>query len=172
MGYENSAGLGVRNHYGPREIVEKFGGEVSTSGLTKEAEWVFDYDDLPVYGTGGEMEVTLPAGAFIVSAKIEVLTAFAGAGTETYNLGLNSDASTAIDADGIDAAVAIGALTAGAWIDCDGALVGASIGAAAGQLVVVASAGTVTAGKARLIVEYEESNTDGSTRYTAGGVKG
>jgi hypothetical protein len=169
MGYENSAGLAVRNFYGPRTIVEKFGGEVSTSGLTKEAEWVFSYNDLPVVNATGEMELSIPAGAFISSAKLEVLDAFVG-GT-SYNIGLYESDGTEIDADGIDAGVLTAALIAGAWIDCNGALVGASIGSAAGQLVVAAT-GTFTAGKARLLVEYEDSNTDGTGNYVAGGVKG
>lgn len=156
----------VRNHYGPRKIKD-FGGEKSTSGTTKELEVTFTYDSLPIFGTG-EMESLIPAGAFIKRSELFVIEAFTG-GT-SYNIGLYTQAGVAIDADGIDAAVATAALTAGAVIKNDGALVGAAIGANAGQ-VVVAATGTYTAGKARLLIEYVEAEDDGSGRYVAGGTK-
>lgn len=168
MTYSTASGLGVRNHYGPRAIDEKFGGETTTSGNSKECEWIFTYDDLPTYGTG-EMEVLIPANAFIKEARIEVLEAMTGT-TGTLTLGFHEQDGTAIDADGIDAAVAQATLVANAWVVCDGALVGASIGSAAGQLVAT-TGGTVTGGKFRVIVEYEDPADDASGRYTAGGTK-
>lgn len=140
----------IRNHYGERKVIEKFGGNPITSGTTEEAVWEFSYDDLPTYSTG-EMEKYIPANAFIKSSHLEVIEAFTG-GT-SYNFGLYQGDGTVIDADGIDAAVATAALTANAWIVNDGALVGAAVGAADGQLTVAAT-GTFTAGKARLIIEY------------------
>jgi hypothetical protein len=115
-------------------------------------EYTFSYDDLPVNGLD-ELILRVPANAVIKSAHIRVLTAAAG-GT-SYDFGLYQPDGTVIDADGIDAAVATAALTAGAHIACDGALIGASIGADAGQLVVAAT-GTFTAGKFQVVLELEE----------------
>lgn len=154
-GWANSTDV-VRNHYGEQAVNEKFGGQNTTSGLTKEIELIFSYDDLPTFGTG-ELETLIPANAFIKTSKLEVITAFAG-GT-SYNLGLYEQDGTVVDADGIDAGVLLAALTpAGAWIDNNGALVGAGLGSAAAQIVVAAT-GTFTAGKARLVIEYYDSKT-------------
>lgn len=173
MSFENSAGLSVRNHYGPRSIDEKFGGEVTTAGNLKEVEWVFSYDDLPAAVATLDMEAMIPAKAYIRNAYLEVLTAMAGS-VGTLTLGLEEqDGTTAIDADGIDVAVAQAVLIANAVIACDGALVGGAtnIGNSNGYLVAT-TGGTVTAGKFRLVVEYEDGHADGSGNYTAGGTKG
>ena len=147
---DSNGGDVVRNHYGERAVSEKFGGQVSTSGKTKEMSWTFSYDDLPSYGQG-KMEVAIPANAIIKAAYIKVKTAFAG-GT-SYNFDLYEADGTVIDADGIDSGVLVAALSDNAWIVCDGALVGATIGSAAGQLTIAAT-GTFTAGEAEVFVEY------------------
>ena len=173
MGFENSAGLSNRNHYGPRTIDdEKFGGEVTTSGNDKQVEWVFDYDDLPSGTSGLEMETYIPAKSYIKRAYLEVLTAMAGT-SGTLTMGLEQRDGTAIDADGIDAAVAQAALVANAVIACDGALVGGTVNTGANDgVLVVTTGGTVTAGRFKLVVEYEDGHVDGSGRYTgAGGTK-
>jgi len=167
MGYENSAGLGVRNHYGPKLMNEKFGGITTTGGAVKQAEWVFSYDDLPVNGTG-DMEALIPAGSYINKAWIEVVTAMAGT-SGTLTVGLEEPDGTIIDVDGIDVAVAQAALVANAWIDCNGALVDSGIGVDA-QLLV-STGGTVTAGEFRVVVEYIQGDKDNSGRYTAGGTR-
>ena len=167
MGYENSAGLGVRNHYGPKAIKD-FGGQVSTSGMEKELSIVFDWDDLPVVSLL-DMEPQIPAGSYIKSAQLEVLEAMTGT-LGTWDIGLYEPDGTVVDLDGIDVAVAQAALVADAWIACDGALIGTGIGV--DSQVVVAEGGTVTAGKARLIIEYIQGDVDGTGNYVAGGVKG
>lgn len=169
MGFENSAGINARNYYGPREIESKFGGEHTSSGLSKTVEWIFDYNDLPDNNSTGEMEVLIPAYAYIKSASIDVITAMTGT-SGTLTVGLQQADGTEIDNDGIDAAVAQAALTIGNTIVCDGALVGADIGAAAGQLVAT-TGGTVTGGRFRVLIEYVDHKDDGSGRYTAGGTK-
>lgn len=117
-------------------------------------EFVWAFDDLPAEGLD-QLIQRIPANARITSATLRVITAFAG-GT-SYNIGLFEEDGTVIDADGIDAAIALTAIDAiGETVDCDGALVGntAGIGTAAGS-VRIAATGTFTAGKASLIVEYE-----------------
>jgi hypothetical protein len=148
MALENSAGINVLNHYGPRDVDASKGGQAKSTGQIKRAEWQFDYSDLPTYGSTN-LEFAIPANATIVSSKWITGTAWAG-GT-SLNVGLYQGDGTVIDADGLDAAIT--PTTAGAVIDGNGALVGATIGANAGELTVAAT-GTYTAGTATVIVEY------------------
>ena len=167
MGFESSAGLGVRNHYGVREIVDSFGGQTSTGGFIKTAEWVFDWDNLPVNGLG-QMEAIIPAGSTIVSSTLEVITAMAGT-LGTLDVGLEEPNGTVINTTGLDVAVAQAVLVANASIPGNGALIGTAIGVDA-QLLITGG-GTITAGKFKVTVEYHQGDKDGSGRYTAGGVK-
>ena len=148
MAYENSAGINVLNHYGPRGKDAKWGGQAKSTGQIKRAEWQFDYSDLPTYGSTN-LQFAIPANATIVSSKWITGTAWAG-GT-SLNVGLYQGDGTVIDADGLD--VGITPTIAGAVIQGDGVLVGKTIGANAGELTVAAT-GTYTAGTATVIVEY------------------
>jgi len=148
MAYENNAGINVLNHYGPRDRDAKWGGQAKSTGQVKRAEWQFDYSDLPTYGSTN-LQFAIPANATIVSSTWITGTAWAG-GT-SLNVGLYQGDGTVIDADGLDAAIT--PTTAGAVIEGNGALVGATIGANAGELTVAAT-GTYTAGTATVIVEY------------------
>jgi hypothetical protein len=148
MGYESNTGLGVVNHYGPRDTDSSKGGVAKSTGKVKRVEYSFSYDNLPTYGSSN-LEVALPANATVLSSTWVTGTAWAG-GT-SLNVGLYQSNGTVIDADGLDAAIT--PTTAGAVIVGNGALVGASIGAAAGE-VTVAATGTYTAGTAKLIIEY------------------
>lgn len=97
----------------------------------------------------------IPAGSYITAASLVVKTAAAGGTSVT--IGLVNAAGSAIDADGIDAAVATADLAANKAVACDGALVGgtATVGAAEGFVSVTVS-GTFTAGEALLLIEYIE----------------
>lgn len=189
MSYENSAGLGVRNHYGPKLMSEaqKFGAEVSTSGKVKQAEWVFSYDDLPDPANLA-MEAYVPDGAVILEASIQVITAFAG-GT-SYDIGLQQNDGTEIDNDGLWDALLLaeinaideysdsnqhtgtnsGTLVAGGPIDAEAEASHTPI--AEDGYLTVAATGTFTAGKARVLISYVDPNRDQTGNYTAGGVKG
>ena len=144
---------GVRNNYGPQTTQDKFPAVLNTRGYVKEMVVDFNYDDLPVDSADGAVVLEIPADSLIVSSRLHVKTAAAG-GT-SYTIGLTQSDGTAIDADGFHtAAQAVTAnLTEDAWLIGGGALVGATTGAAAGQIDVVAT-GTFTAGSYRLIVEY------------------
>ncbi len=142
-------------HYGAREIEDllpsKYAGALGAQTLA----YTFSFDDLPVAGLD-EAILRIPARGRIKRATLRIITAFAG-GT-SYNFGLEQEDGTVIDADGIDAAVALTAIDGiGDVVLCDGALVASlvGIGANAGQLVVAAT-GTFTAGKAILEIEYDE----------------
>jgi hypothetical protein len=98
-------------------------------------------------------EAFIPAGAVITRAYFVVDTAFTSGGSATLSIGTKQAAGTNIDADGIDATVAVAALAANAVIDCDGALVP---GQATADSYIMFTYGTAafTAGAGRLIVEY------------------
>jgi len=156
MSWYNDDGLYVR--FGTEKTVPALGGENSTEGQIRRVNIDFEFSDLAATGTEkiiGE-GVVIPSGVFLKSATLEVLEAFAGA-TATLTLGLiDTDRTTAWDADGIDAAIAVTAIDAiGDTIACDGALVGTVLSNSVGGYVT-ATEGTAafTAGKARLTLEY------------------
>jgi hypothetical protein len=158
MGFEIGAIRGVASHYGVRTTNGKFGAQESTkNGLVKSAVWDFVYNDLPSAGTNA-LQFVIPAGASIVSAKLYVDVAFTSTSATTdLDIGLFTSGGVAIDADGLITAAnatqtTIG--TAGNVITGTGALVGASIGATAGELVVTPTVNDLTAGKGRIVVEY------------------
>ena len=116
------------------------------------------------------MEAVIPAYAHVMNAQIEVISAMTGT-TGTMTLGLEEADGSVIDVDGIDIAVAQAALVSKAVIECDGALVGATLLNTPGQLLV-STGGTVTGGRFRVVIEYRQTDQDASGNYTAGGVKG
>jgi hypothetical protein len=73
MSFENSAGLGVSNHYGPRNV-GGFDAVKKTSGLTYEAVINFDGDDLP-------LKLVVPAGAIVTNVKDDFATGTASVAT-------------------------------------------------------------------------------------------
>lgn len=156
MGFETDAKRGVLNHYGPRTVNQKFGGEVDDE-VIKTAAWTFSYNDLPA-GATNKLGMSIPAYAKILSARLEILTGFTSTSTTTdLDIGLEQADGTDIDLDGlITAAQATQTViaTRGNFVTGTGALVGASIGAAAGELVVTPTVADLTAGKARVVVQY------------------
>jgi hypothetical protein len=158
MGFEIDGKRGVANYYGVRTTNGKFGGQQSTkNGIIKSAVWDFDYNDLPAQGSNG-LQLSIPANATIVSAKLYVDVAFTSTSTTTdLDVGLYQAGGTVIDADGLITVAeatqtAIG--TAGNVVTGAGALVGKTIGAAAGELKVTPSVDDLTAGAGRIVVEW------------------
>jgi len=136
--------------FGVLPAKDKFGSEVESSGLLKELRWKFDFDGLPVGSTAGDTAIRIPLGKEIISGRIVVITAMAGS-SGTLTVGVNqADGGGAIDADGIDVAVAQAALIADAVIAADGALIGTKL-AEDGQLICT-TGGTVTAGSFEVIL--------------------
>lgn len=155
-GFENSAGLGVLNFYGPRTTEGKYGGRVDDD-VIKVASWTFTYDKLPTYGSDN-LEMSIPANAKILSAYLEIITPFTSTSTLTdLQVGLYTSAGVAIDAAGLVTAAnadqtAIG--TQYKLITGTGSLVGATIGTTAGEVVVAPTVADLLTGKARLVVRY------------------
>jgi hypothetical protein len=157
--HTNADGLQVQ--HGEQDVARVGGVDAPSKRLVVD----FVFDDLPSFtadlnnnGTkngffGGDANV--PAGAFITNAYIVVTTAFAG-GT-SYNIGLYDSAGSALDVDGIDAAVATAALAANKAVVCNGASVGGTVTEASDGFIVIAATGTYTAGAAKLVIEYIET---------------
>lgn len=144
---------GRQKFYGPAERNQKWGAKVAKHGSIVEVEYEFTYADLPAADDGNAMNIVIPAHSLLLDAYTKVGTAWVG-GT-SLNIGLVQEDGTAIDVDGIDAAVLTAALTANAIIVNDGALIGATVGANDGVLEVAAT-GTYTAGSAKILVRYLE----------------
>lgn len=94
----------------------------------------------------------IPANSLIVEADLIVDEAFAGA-TAVLDIGTYEVDGTIIDDDGIDAAIAVGALTADTLIACDGGQVGTVITQDA-YLGATNDTADFTAGTAKLVVKF------------------
>ena len=160
MTFATDSKRGVLASYGVRTVNQKFGGTIDDD-IIKTAVWSFDYNDLPNYGSTN-MEMAIPANSRILSAKLEIITAFTSTSTTTdLDIGLYTSAGVAIDANGlITAAQATQTTiaTAGNIIDgasgTPGALINATIGATAGELVVTPTVADLLTGRGRVIVQY------------------
>lgn len=95
----------------------------------------------------------IPAGAVIERAYFQVDTAFTSGGAAVLDIGLKQAAGTTIDDDGIDAAVAVGSLTANAVINSDGALVPSKLANNSYPTITYDTA-AFTAGAGKLVIEY------------------
>lgn len=137
---------------------------VHTDGVRKEFYAKLTYNNLPGFDADANNDGTLdsfdknneciPAGALIESAKLIVTTAFTTGTSAALQIGTYQADGTAIDADGIDVAIAAASLTANAVITCDGAQVGALVGSNKAYLRAYATTGSFTAGVATLVVTY------------------
>jgi len=104
------------------------------------AEWVFDYNGLPTYGTSN-LQYSIPANSRILSAKLEIITAFTSTSTTTDLLvGLYTSAGVAIAAEGLvaatDATQTTIATVGNVIVSAGGTLLNKTIGAVAGEVVV------------------------------------
>ena len=89
MAFENTAGLGVKNSYGPRQTAEGRSGDIRTAGVVKELEIDFRGD------TYSYVSATLPKGAKFIEASAKIVKAFAlGGTTPTINVGTSGSHGT------------------------------------------------------------------------------
>lgn len=158
MVWTNNDGLRVR--FGTEQAVESRSGSPSDNvAATHQIVADLNYDEMPAAGAGaafiqGEPLVAIPAGALLRKATLITTTAFTSGGATTLDIGLAAQDGTAIDADGVAAAIpktsmdAVGEEVVGA-----GALIGTKL-AANSYLTLTVGTATLTAGRAKLIVEY------------------
>lgn len=152
MSFENSAGLNVNNHYGPRES-GKTVGVVKTEGRVYEASIYIDSETI---SNGGPLlvDLKLPDSAIIEDAYVEVTEAFALTGTSPTIL-VGTDTSEATNGLAISEAQAEAVGT----YDVTSTLTGTWASPLAAETTVgVALGGTTpavgSAGKAKVIVRY------------------
>jgi hypothetical protein len=161
MALETQLIRGVTKNYGARETNGKYGSNHTRLDNIKLAKWVFDYDDLPDADTTN-MGLSIPANSTIISAKLRIITAFTSTSTTTdLTVGLQQADGTEIDNDGLITAAQATQTTiavVNSIIDgssgTPGALIGKTIGAAAGELAVTPTVADLLTGRAEMIVEY------------------
>tara|TARA_R110000772_G_C13133381_1_gene423140 strand:+ start:87 stop:572 length:486 start_codon:yes stop_codon:yes gene_type:complete len=157
MTYEIDAKRGVANHYGVRTTDGSKGAQSKSTGIVKRAQWDWTWDNLPDAGANN-LQWSIPANATIVSAVLYVDTAFTSTSTTTdLTIGLQEADGTEIDNDGLveaDEATETTIAVANSVITGAGALIGKTVGAAAGELVVTPSADDLLTGAGRVVVEY------------------
>ena len=156
MSYVNADGLEVLTA-GEQGTAAKRG--TSLSSQKKALVMTITGTDLGTSAdTPQDHDAFIPAGSYITSASLIVTTAFTSGGSATLTIGTYTQAGAAVDADGIDAAVALAAIGADKAVACDGAAVGGTATVGGADVYVEAIYGTAafTAGEAKLVIEYIE----------------
>ena len=150
MSYEKTSGLGVSNHYGPRDTGNTVG-VIKTEGRSEEVSVNFD---AAVVAAGGPtmFDVVLPASACVEEVYVEVTEAFALGGT-TPTILIGTDGSEATN----------GVVVSKAKAEAVGTYKATLVGTWAAPIAVDTTVGitlggtspTITdAGKAKVIVRY------------------
>lgn len=125
---------------------------------------VIDIPDFTAIGTTfgasniNPMAAVIPANALIVDANLIMTTAATSGGAATLTIGTYLASGTAVDADGIDATIALAAMDAiGEVVQCDGAQVNGTVtvGTAACYVGVIYATAAYTAGAGKLIIDYQ-----------------
>ena len=157
MSYTNADGLRILTNGDQGSV----GGEgVTTRGVRQAI--VVDITAANIGASFGASNIdpmapTIPAGAIIVNADLVVTTPFASSGGGTLTIGTYTAAGAAIDADGIDNAIAVTAIDAdGDVVQCDGAQVSGilTVGNAPAYIGWLYGTAVFQSGAAKLIVEY------------------
>jgi hypothetical protein len=157
MSYTNADGLFT--------LTDRDQGSVGGEGVTARASrqtLVIDITSANTASTFGASNIdqlapTLPANCIIVNADLVITSPFTSGGSATLTIGTYNAAGTAIDADGIDATIALTALDAdGDVVQCDGAQVSGlvTVGGAAAYVGWNWGTAAFTGGTAKLIIEY------------------
>ncbi|MGW8178599.1 MAG: hypothetical protein ACWGQW_07525 [bacterium] len=159
MAWINDDGLQVK--FGTEEVEVAAGGfQKSFDGNRVHVKFYILAEELEAFGTTTFLSDTtsMPNGAILESATLNVIEAFVSAGTSgTLALGTyDTDHTTAHDADGIDTAIAEASLTAGASNTCNGALIGTTISNSTPVLftALVGTEDFTTSGAAELDIVY------------------
>lgn len=151
--WSNDDGLVVG--FGTRDTERNIAAQTSSDGATEELVMVIhgteltDADEPTNFITGAP----IPANSLIVSGQLIVDTAFTSGGAAVLDIGTYTSAGAAIDDDGIDAAIAVGALTADTLIASDGAQIGTVVTQDA-YIAATYDTAAFTAGTAKLVVKY------------------
>ena len=156
MSYVNADGLEVLTA-GEQGTAAKRG--TSLSSQKKSLVMTITGTEVPSsVATPQDHDAFIPAGSYITSASLIVTTAFTSGGSATLTIGTYQQDGTVVDADGIDATIALAALAANKAVACDGAAAGGTATVGANDVYIEAIYGTAafTAGEAKLVIEYIE----------------
>lgn len=131
---------------------------VADDGVTADKQFVMTVADATALAdadTAAEAgdRPYLPAGATIESAYFQVDTAFTSGGAAVLDIGLKQADGTTIDDDGIDAAIAVAALTVRSVTASDGALVPSKLQYDSYPTITYDTA-AFTAGAGKLVINY------------------
>jgi len=154
--WENEDGLRVKF---PLTSATEVTDGTSNGQTIKQLEVVIPGNALPAIATGGREDIAhLPANAFIVGAYAVATTGF-GTDTGTLTIGLAKSDGTALDADGIDAAIDVSAVLSSTndVVVCDGALVDRTERISERAWVYATNAGTITTGTVKLVLNYVQT---------------
>lgn len=116
----------------------------------------------PAATVGGDDTLpTFPPKAVIHSAFLKVHETFTAGGAATLTIGTCDEAGAVVDADGIDATIALAALTKGNVVKCDGAQVATETATSTFSdkelwISTAVATGPFTAGSATLTVYFVE----------------
>lgn len=161
--YENSAGIGVLNHYGPRGTEDGLlsGGALPVHGSINEITFYVRAEDFTAGVTTFDTQFTLPAGSIPIDALFDVETAITQTGgTTSTTLNVGTNGSEATNGFSIaDAATSISTTT-----EYDSAGAGTWAAALAADTVVGVSitegGGTITSidgGKVKVTLRYAKA---------------
>lgn len=144
---------GLYHKYGPDKATPNVAGEYRTNGALREVEVKITLTALATGSTILSDQVFIPAGVRIEEVEVVTTTAATSGGSAVLNVGLiRTDRSTAIDADGLIAAMAL------TTHDAAGEKTVLRVGSTgAGALI-----GTTTANVGYLVADYD------TAAYTAG----
>jgi len=170
--WTNSDGLVVG--FGQRDSKNANGATVRTQGNVNILQMILDYDALPAAaGTAPSTKsIPVPANAVIKSAHVHTTADWATTDSATLDIGFVNSAGTAIDQDGIDAAIADSALDTGDTVVCDGALVGLDVGTADAYISCEVNTGAFNSGSSVLTIEYILNMPDTTPTDPLGAVTG
>lgn len=155
MSYTNADGLTILTN-GAAGVAA--GNGVSAGSIKQTVVW--DIADATAIGTSADTpdanDAFIPANAVITNAWLVVDDAFTSGGSATLSLGLYQQDGTTIDADGIDATIAVATLAADAVVPADGALADGTqnVGANDAYIGALYATAAFTAGSGKLVVEY------------------
>jgi hypothetical protein len=156
MSYTNADGLYVLTGTAQGTELEQGTSAVAIS-VTEQYE--IDFTAVGTSYTANPMAPVIPARSVILDAYLVMRTGATGAGTLT--IGTYTKAGDAVDADGIDAAIATTAIDAdNDVVQCDGAQVAGvvTVGSDAVQIGVIRTGAAYTTGRGRLYVTYNKTH--------------
>ena len=154
MGFENSAGIDVYNHYGPRDT----GGSVGVEHSKDSIHQLSIYLTADSVNDGFVPPVVVPKGAHFFRAWLTVDEAFTG--VTAITVGEKGDESTngfplvAADINAEGSRKPAGPAT-GTWLETS------TTGVTADKFVGITKTGTATAGRGTLTLEFVSKLRDG-----------